>query len=64
MPWDLFLIKVLAKKNVCGSREQYMGPTDGAIAVKCVDVQRVVDPMHSAQDPLTDLCPTCMLFWY
>ena len=27
MPWDLFLMKVLLKKEVCGSCEQCMGPT-------------------------------------
>ena len=33
------------KKDVCGSREQYMGPTDSVIPVKCVDIQKVGGPV-------------------
>ena len=39
MLWDPFLIKVWVKKDVCGSREQYIGPTNSAISDQCVDVQ-------------------------
>ena len=39
MLWDLFLIKGLVENDVCGSREQYMEPTDNAILDQCVDVQ-------------------------
>ena len=28
MPWNPFLMKKLLKSEICGSREQYMGPTD------------------------------------
>ena len=33
------------KKDVCGSRKQYTGPTDSVISVKCVDVQKVGGPV-------------------
>ena len=33
------------KKDVCGSHEQYMGPTDSVIPVKCVDIQKVGGPV-------------------
>ena len=39
MLWDPFLIKGLVENDVCGSRKQYMGPTDNAILDQCVDVQ-------------------------
>ena len=45
MQWDPFLIKVLMKKDICGSRKQYTGPTDSVISVKCVDVQKVGGPV-------------------
>ena len=35
MSWDPFLIKVLVKKDVYGSREQYTRPTDSAIPMMC-----------------------------
>ena len=28
MPWDLFLLKILVKKEICGSYEQCMGPIE------------------------------------
>ena len=39
MLWDPFVIKVWVKKDVCGSREQCIGPTNSAISDQCVDVQ-------------------------
>ena len=41
-------MKILLKKEVCGSREQCMGPTDRHIPVKILLVKEVVGPMHSA----------------
>ena len=39
MLWDPFVIKVWVKKDVCGSREQCIGPINSAISDQCVDVQ-------------------------
>ena len=62
MPWDSFLMQVLIKKEVCGSREQCTGPTDKHILVKNLLVKKVVGPVDSAQDPLTEKIPREMCF--
>ena len=50
-------MKILLKKEVCGSREQYKKPTNRQILVKILLVKEVVGPVHSAQDPLTNKIP-------
>ena len=37
MTWDPFLMKVLLKKEICGSRKQYMGPIKKAKKKKKAD---------------------------
>ena len=47
-------MKVLLKKEVCGSREQYTRPTGKHCPPLILLVKEVVGPVHSARDPLTD----------
>ena len=51
-------MKIWVKKDVCGSHEQYTGPTNSTISDQYVVVQVLVGPVHCAQDPLTGLSPT------
>ena len=40
---DLFLMKILLKKEVCGSREQYTGPTRKMLDVQMLDACRYLN---------------------
>ena len=47
-------MKILLKKEVCGSREQCTRSIYRHISVKLLLVKEVVGLVHSAWDPLTD----------
>ena len=49
-------MKKLLKKQVCGSHEQCIGPTEHCHSNANLVVNKVVGPMHNARDPLASLC--------
>ena len=47
MPWDPFLMKVLLKKKVCGSHEQFTSPTGKS---KCTSQKKKKKKANADED--------------